>query len=257
MNLMVRVSFAVALSLLAVGSVAQAGRRPFLYAYDTTAVPDGDVEIESWLDYIDARAAQVPDAWRWWIGPRWAPTDGVEVMALTALQQSATASASAQLWGELLEARWRVLASPAAGNLTLQLDLRIALSADIPHQLQPQVGWAKRAGRFLASAQAGYARGFEGPPGKATYDWITWRAGVAVDAVRGEISAPLELGVESFGEATVQGRSDQQTGGGSVTTLGPTVSVAHGRLWLTAGVLLGLTDESPRALVRGIIGLAL
>src|SRR5262249_3719805 len=141
--------------------VAQAGRRPFLYSFDVPTVAEGDVEIETWLDYLDR--------WRFWWGPRWSPVDGVEVMALTSFQQE-EGGGSSVLWAELLETRWRSRPT-IAGSLMLQLDLRIAIARSLPHQIQPQVGWVKRAGRLVASAQVGYARGFEGDAPTKDYDW--------------------------------------------------------------------------------------
>jgi hypothetical protein len=240
---------------------AVAGRRPFLFAYDTATVPEGDAEIESWLDLIQPRHTGQVGEWRWFLGPSWSPVDGVEVSALTAFAQAMEDGAAAELWAELLEGRVRVLRSQTLGDLTLQLDLRIALIYDIPHQVQPQIGWVKRAGRIVGTVQAGYARGFAGNDkpeiNNVTYDWVTWRAGIAFDAIRGEISAPLQIGIESFGELVLTGKGDQEVGQSSTVTVGPTFSVARGRLWLTAGVLFGILDESPQAIVRGIIGLAL
>ena len=254
-----RKALGVVAGLLLLQGTAQAGRRPFLYAYDVPTVPEGDVEIESWLDFVRSRRNPMGlgDEWRWFIGPRWAPVDGFELSALTAFAQ--TVGQGSELWAELIEGRWRIWRSEGGSSLTLQLDLRIALAFDIPHQLQPQLNWIKRAGRIVGSVQAGYARGFAGNESvnNVSYDWVTWRAGIAVDAVRGDVSAPLQLGIESFGEIVVNGKGDQLMGGGSTVTIGPTLSIARGRLWLSAGVLFGLLDESPVAITRGIIGLAL
>ena len=43
---------ALALLLLLTAS-AEARRRPWIFAEDTTVVPDGDVELESWIGFID------------------------------------------------------------------------------------------------------------------------------------------------------------------------------------------------------------
>jgi hypothetical protein len=232
--------------LLLLQGAAHAGRRPFLYSSDVTTVPEGDVELETWLDYFDR--------WRFWVGPRWSPFDGVEVMALTSFQQDEGAT-SALLWAELVQGRWR---SPAttAGSLILELDFRIAIAAKLPHQIQPQVGWVKRAGRLVGTAEVGYAHGFEGVAPTKDYDWFTWRGGAAFDVIRGEVSAPLQLGVEAFGEAVINGLNDLNFKK-STANLGPTLSVARGRLWFTGGILFGLTSDSPDTFVRGIIGLAL
>jgi hypothetical protein len=211
------------------------------------------VEIETWLDYDNQKIPEHPDLWRFWWGPRWSPIDGVEITALVSLQQEEEKD-TVGLWAGLLESRWRSTPRPW-GSLALQLDLRLGFDPDLPHQIQPQVGWVRRGGRFVETVQLGYAAGF----GYARYDWMTWRAGVAMDVIRGEVSAPLQVGIESFLELMLTSDSinDFKTGAHSVGLLGPTASVARGRLWFTGGVLFGLGDTGPFAYVRGIIGLAL
>jgi hypothetical protein len=244
--------------LILLSGTAQAGRRPFLYAKDAATVPEGDVELEQWLDYFNNRANG--DVYRWWIGPCWSPADGFELTLLTSFQEEDKAEiyggAKFALWAELLEARWR--SQPTrAGSLLLQLDFRLGIDDDLPHQLQPQVGWVKRGGRLVGTAQVGYAHGFAN--NTPNYDWLTFRAGAAVDVIRGEISAPLQVGVEAFGEImlTSTSQSDLRSGENSAAFAGPTVSVARGRLWLTAGLQFGIGDHTPTLLSRGIIGLAL
>ena len=239
--------------LLLFSGSAQAGRRPFLFAHDVATVPEGDVEIETWLDYDNQKVAEAPDEWRFWWGPRWSPVDGAEITALVSLQQEDD-KGSVELWAGLLEGRWRSTPRPA-GSLVLQVDLRLAFDPLLSHQIQPSVGWVRRGGRFVETVQVGYAAGF----GIDRYDWLTWRAGVAMDVIRGDVSAPLQIGIESFGELmlTSDSANDFKTQKNSVGLLGPTASVARGRLWFTGGVLFGLSENSPFAYVRGIIGLAL
>jgi hypothetical protein len=247
--------FILALNLLAVvAGPARAGRRPFLVAHDAAMVPEGDVELEDWLDYLVQPATQ-PDLVRWWVGPRWAPVERVEVGLLTVVQQ--VGGNSTGLWAELIEGRARLVQLGPAGDLFGQLDVRFSLTDTLPHQVAPQLGWALKLGRLDASAQVGYAGGFGGPASNDTYQWLVWRGGVAVDVVRGELSPPLILGVEGFGEQVFEGKNDQDGRNRSTANVGPTASVAHGRLWLTAGTLFGLNDQSPTMFVRMILGLAL
>jgi hypothetical protein len=239
--------------------LAQAARRPYLYGYDTSSIPAGDVEIETWFDYMN-KPKVAADEVRWWIGARWAPVEGLELALLTIVAQDLSPSQaggnSAQLWGELLELRWRALRFESVGDFSLQLDLRMALANDQPHQVSPSIGWAHKWGRLGASAQVGYAAGFAGSAENDHYHWLVWRGGMAVDVVRGQISPLLQLGVEGFGEATLSGFNDLVNVKGSTANVGPTLSVAKGRAWVTAGVLFGLTQTSPTALARLILGLA-
>lgn len=252
----VRTLFVIAVCLGCATGAAQAGRRPFAVSYDTPMVPDGDVEIESWVDYLLNR--QAPNQWRWWIGPRWAPFENFEVAAFTIVAQDLTRGENAaELWAEELHFRWRFFSHPVAGNLTLQLNTRIAMEYWLPNQLSPQLGWSTHAGRFGFAAQLGYAGGFTGPPQNASYHWIVWSAGVSFDVVRGEISPPFQLGIEAFGQGVLAGNNEFTGVAGSTVNLGPTLAISRGRLWLSIAGLVGLTEASPLAFVRGTIGVAL
>jgi hypothetical protein len=246
----------VPIALLFEPQVAHAGRRAYIIDYDVPTVPDGDVEIETWMDFISIKPG-VND-WRWWIGPRWAPHETVELVALTILTQENTSTSSrAELWAELIDVRWRFFSHPRAGTLTLQVNARIAVDKYLAHQLSPQLGWATHVSRFNFAAQVGYAAGFAGPTSASDYHWIVWSAGASIDLVKGEIAPPLQLGVEAFGQGVITGQNDFTHTSGSPVNLGPTLAVAKGRLWLSAGALFGLTADSPFVFVRGIIGLAL
>jgi len=254
--------------LLLLPATARAGRRPFLYAQDATMVPEGDVEVEFWLDFIDVQTDQ-PDKWRVWLGPRWAPFEWIEVSALTIWQQTGPGATSApgagSLWAEQLEARLRALKLGERGALFGQIDYRIAIQATIANQVVPGLGIAGRWHRFDGTAQVGYAHGFGGidptimGPDKGLRDSnaIPFRAGLAVDVIRGEIAPPLQLGVEIAGEALLDGLNDFNKTDHSHANLGPTVSAARGRLWLTTGVLFPLVEHQPSPFFRLLIGVAL
>jgi hypothetical protein len=246
----------IALMVLLQGS-ALAGRRPWIFAEDTTTVPDGDVEIESWIGFIDR--VTPPGSWHWWVGPYWAPVEGLEIAALTVLSQpydSPGDSYGAQLWFEHLSLRWRAI-ERNFGSLFVKLEGRIAFSEKIPFQLQPSIAWAKHVGRFGFAASFGYAAGFEGTPPNDNYHWLVYRAAVSFDVVKGEVAPPFQIGVELYSQEALAGINDLTATTQSSALLGPTLAVARGRLWLTLGALAGLTEAGPRVLVRGIIGLAL
>src|SRR5262245_26668140 len=146
---MIRKAFGILAGLLWLHGAAEAGRRPFLYAHDAATVPEGDAEIEIWLDHINQHAIPAPlnvDLWRFWFGRRFSPIDGVEIAALVSMQQSDPGGA-AGFWGGLLESRWRSAPRPV-GSLALELDLRVGMDPNLPHQIQPQLGWVRRGGRF-------------------------------------------------------------------------------------------------------------
>ena len=249
------------IGLLLLATSARGARRPYAVAYDAATIAEGDVEIETWLDFI-SNPKSATDEWRWWMGPRWSPHDGVEVAFLTILTQGITppsqGGSSTQFWATLAEGRWHAASLGGALELTLQLDLRIAMANDLPHQLSPSIVLSRRRGRLGVAAEVGYAAGFAGPtPATDRYDWVVWSGGAALDIVRGEVAPAVQLGVEGFGELTLNGTNDLTDDVRSTANVGPVLSVAHGRLWLTAAALFGGTDASPSLFVRGIVGVSL
>lgn len=260
MKTFVAASAFVMLGLMLWPGSAHAGRRPYVIGYDTPIVPTGDVELESWLDLVSNK----PDSeYRWWLGPTWAPIDGVEVSIMTIITQGlppvgSTETATSELWAEQVQARWRVVRHPLLGDFVAQAGFRLPTVNDLPYQASGSVNWIKRSGRFAVTAQGGYAHGWGGPkdePGKGGYRWIVWNAGAAVDVVKGEISPPLQIGVEAFGEQVLYGLNDL-TDKKSIANAGPTLSVARGRVWVTLGALFALTEDSPEVFARGNIGMA-
>src|SRR3712207_2634665 len=70
-----RVVMIAVLALAVLPAPAEAGRRPFIWAWDTEIVPKGDVELEQWL-WARAPVPGVPgDRARYWIW--WAPVFGL------------------------------------------------------------------------------------------------------------------------------------------------------------------------------------
>jgi hypothetical protein len=220
---------------------------------------EGDVELETWVDFLSIRGGA--SEWRWWLGPRWSPLEGVEIAAFTSVVQPfedpsvSGAAATAQLWAEKLEGRWR-FASGKFGALTLELDVRIPIASDLPWQISPTLSWAAQVSRLSFVAQAGYAAGLPGYYKGDAYHWFVWSAGATVEVVKGEVSPLLQVGVEGFGEGVIAGINDL-TDKQSTANLGPVVSMARGRLWFSLGCLFGLTADSPKPFVRGVIGLSL
>lgn len=270
--------FVFLLAALLLPASAHAGRRPYVIGYDTPMIADGDVELETWLDLVrapkpDEGEPRGESEWRYWLGPRWAPFDGVEIAALAIWAQDLTredGSAITEFWGELLEARVRLFKHETLGTAVAQLNFRIPITNDLPYQLSPSLNWMARYGRLRLTAQGGYAQGWgvsdllttdeagnrvriDGED--ADYKWIVWNGGAAVDVVRGEVSPFVQLGVEGFGEHVLEGVNDL-TDGKSTVNVGPTISFAKGRLWFTGGALAGLTADSPEVFVRGVSGLA-
>ncbi|MFT3843271.1 MAG: hypothetical protein QM723_40175 [Myxococcaceae bacterium] len=257
------------LAVLALPILAHAGRRPFLIGHDETMVADGDVEVETWVDqwrnpglietplppgFLPPKASTAPfaTAWVWWAGLYWSPHDDFEVRAFTSVLQRDNAGPT--LWAELVSLRWRFLHGDF-GSLVAQIDLRIPILKGLLWQASPTLSWSKKLDRFTFHAQAGWASSFRG--GKLPSQWFTWDAGAAVDVVKGEIAPIVQVGAEAFSEVMYRGANDFNNRPGGTLNVGPTISFAKGRLWFTGGALFGVTPDSPKWLIRGMVGLAL
>jgi hypothetical protein len=242
----------LALALLLMPQAALAARRPFVVTYDSSTLAEGDAELETWLDLVwNEHSAS---KWRWWLGPRWSPFEGVEVAGLTVLQQEY--GSTLELWAQLVEGRWRVFQRPF-GALALQLDFRVPLASDLQWQLSPSVSWSSHISRVLVAAQLGYAAGISGPQAKPPYHWIVWSAGITVDVIKGESAPLLQIGAEAFGEGVLVGANDLNGLRHSTMMLGPVISIAKGRLWASLGFLFPTLDFNPQLFMRGVVGLVL
>jgi len=257
-------AFALLILLILSSGRASAGRRPFLFTEDATMVPEGDVELEFWLDYVNLDVS-TSDKWRMWLGPRWAPFERLEVAALTSWQQlDDGGSGGSSLWAEQFEARLRALTLGQRVSLFGILNYRIGFAPGVQSFLSPQIGVAARLRRFNLAAEVGYLFGFRRlrapAPDIPVKDSFPFRAGASYEIIHGELAAPVQVGVEIAGERLTEGSLNDVGGPGSAhlspANVGPTVAVAKGRLWATAGVLFPL-NQQPTAYFRLIIGVAL
>ncbi|MFE8597664.1 hypothetical protein [Archangium violaceum] len=227
---------------------AEAGRRPFIWVWDTEIVPKGDVELEQWL-WAKSRAPGVPERtsnyWVWW-GPVFGLTQRLELAV--PFQVLATRDRT-QL--ESFDADLRLRFNPRGDDSPWQGLLRVAYHHTI-HTTQPSRLDANLVQSFETEgglrlvldlgAQVGLPalRGQEGPVRLLG----TYAAGVSYPLVEDEWRASLE----AFGEIPLQGIP-----GGQHHFVGADVAWTFGRTWVTLGVLVGLTPlfpETPQFMPR-------
>lgn len=228
------------LALAVLPTPAEAGRRPFIWVYDTEIVPKGDVELEQWL-WVKSRAPGVPgqasNYWIWW-GPVFGLTQRLE-LALP-FQVLATRERT-QL--ESFDADLRLRLNPRGDDAPWQALLRVAYHHTI-HTPQPSRLDANLVQSFETEgglrlvldvgAQVGLPalRGQEGPVRLLG----SYAAGVSFPLLEDELRASLE----AFGEIPLQG-----IGGGQHHFVGADLAWTFGRTWVTLGVLVGLTPVFP------------
>lgn len=253
------VRWIVVVTVLAVAGIprpAEAGRRAFIWAYDTEIVPKGDVELEQWL-WARTRApgdtGQAASYWLWW-----APVFGLSQRIELAVPFQVRATQELTRL-DSIDADLRLRLRPRGDDSPWQPLLRVAWHQAI-HTTRPSrvdvnlvQSYDWESGLHLAldlGAQVGSPafRGEEGP-----VQWLGTYALGASYPVAGD--GELRAALEAFGEIPLHGLT-----GGQHHFVGADLSWTFGRTWLTLGVLVGLTPlfpETPQFMPRFIWAVAL
>jgi len=244
-----RVVMIAVLALAVLPAPAEAGRRPFIWVFDTEIVPKGDVELEQWL-WVKGRSPGVPQQpsryWVWW-GPVFGLTQRLELAV--PFQVSATRDRT-QL--DSFDADFRLRLNPRGDDSPWQPLVRLVWHQAI-HTSQPSRVDANLVQSYQfdgglrlvldLGAQVGVPafRGQEGPVQLLG----TYAAGASYPLSEdGELRASLE----AFGEIPL--RNLQL---GQHHFVGADLAWTFGRSWVTLGVLVGLTPlfpETPRFMPR-------
>ncbi len=234
--------------LLLLSVPAEAGRRPFIWTWDTEVLHEREVELEQWIWEVDKGNKSV--AWLWW-APIFGLTDTLELAVplegRTAWTRTPGASAGdpdviqqdtrIARWG--LELRWRLAENDPEESGPVVPLLRVAIKRDVTS------GWAwLLEGNVVASYDRGDFHttldlGIFDRIGDVKGTWATYSWG----AIYGDRDG-LRFGGEVFGEI---GLSE---GWKSFTMVGPDIAWTHGRAWLTLGCLIGVTEDAPKLMPR-------
>ncbi|MCO4761838.1 MAG: hypothetical protein KC502_10055 [Myxococcales bacterium] len=221
---------------------ATAGRRPFIWVWDTEVLHERDVEIEQWIWEMDKDAKRV--AWLWWapvIGVTdtlelAVPLEGLTSWTKTGKGAGATETRIARYGVEL---RWRLAENDPEESGPVVPLLRFAVKRDLGVKL----AWLLEAnavvshdvGKLHSALDLGAFRNI----GASEATWLSYAAGSAWELREG-----LRAGAEVFGEIGIS------KGWQSFTMVGPNVSWTHGRSWLTIGCLIGVTDKAANWMPR-------
>jgi hypothetical protein len=235
-------AFIVALlSSTLVTRTAEAGRRPFLFTYDSEIVPEGDAELEQWV-WSESKVPASPDrpAIYWiWSSPVFGLTNHLE-LALP-FQIVATAN-STSLAFFAAEARYRFL--PRENDGRFQPLLRVSLRQSISSRSGPSgleanfVATYGRPNELHVSVDLGARVALPWPENLPRPLVASYAVGVAYPILGNE----LRLSAEFLGEQGIQDYAETAFPRHSV---GGAISWTRGRIWLTAGSLFGLTGPSP------------
>ncbi|WP_164017446.1 hypothetical protein [Pyxidicoccus trucidator] len=240
---------------LAWAAPAEAGRRPFIWTFDTEITPKGDVELEQWL-WARSRAPAFPERpsayWIWW-GPVLGLSQHLELAIPFQVRANRDVTEL-----ESFEADFRYRLFPRGDDRAFQPLVRAvwhqAIDTAGPSRVDVDVvgSYQLESGLRLVldlGLQVGIPalRG-DGGPARVLG---TYSAGVSYPLIPDE----LRLSLESFGEFGLR-ELDQDPH----LFVGPSVAWSFGRTWLTAGTMFGLTavsSETPRFMPRLIWAVAL
>jgi len=242
---------ASALAVLVLPLRANAGRRAFTWAYDTEIVPEGDLELETWL-WARTRSPAFPTRtaryWIWW-GPVFGLTDHLELnLPFQIVSWGDVYGQETQL--ESFEADLRYRLKPRGNQDPFQALFRAAYHLPTGYPEPPRVdvnavgSYDFESGVHLVldvGAQVGLAP-VTAAGGKVT-TLITYDLGVSYP-----VSDEINVSVENFAELPAVNLS-----GGAHEFVGPAFEWTRGRFWLTFGVLVGLTPafkETPHFMPR-------
>jgi hypothetical protein len=224
----------VLLAVVTVSLPAEAGRRPFIWTWDTETVPEGDLELEQWLWAVspptDPARARPAAYWIWW-GPVIGVTSRFELAVPFEIRSTRSVTALDNFW---LDGRFRLTPREQEGGF--QALVRAAYRQSI-HSPRPSgaelnlVGAYGGPREFHAALDLG-AR-FSFAAGAASLAMLTYAGGVTWPLLDGELRA----GAEVFGELQANGLHHH--------FVGPSASWTKGRLWLTFGLLVGLGPLAP------------
>jgi hypothetical protein len=250
-------AFVVAGLCLAFGAgTAEAGRRPFLFTYDSEIVPEGDAELEQWLwseSKVPANPGRGAIYWIWW-SPIFGLTNHLELALPLQIGSAANSTSLSFLSAEV---RYRFLSRENDGPF--QPLVRLAVKQSVSSRSGASsveanfVATYGRPSELHVSVDLGARISLPWPEGNLARPLVaSYAAGVAYPILANE----LRISAEFLGEQGIQDYPDSALPRHS---LGGAISWTRGRVWITAGSLFGLTGlsaASPRYMPRLIWAVA-
>ncbi len=226
---------------IAFAAGARADRRSFVRAYEYATQPKGNLEVELWNEIEppkgDISAAVVTNR----IELEYGLTDHWDIALYHVFEQGGPEHASLRFDSWRVESRYRLAERgewPVDVMLYLEGERPSAL--EDPFELEEKLILAKDLGRFgLVLNLVGEQKIFRGAERK-------WEVDLGA---RYEVVPQLRIAAEAW---TLQ--SVTSTGTTRSWYAGPSVSVASERVWVQAGVGVGLGDSSSAFQFRSVLG---
>ncbi len=224
---------AAGLLVLLVGSAtAHAGRSHFAWSYGTDVIPERGTELEMWILEENKKGDTNVDETAFWWGVLFALTPHWEigVTSEAKFEKSDVEEGDVHFtrWGG--ELRYRPQSPDAVDAGPFVTKFRVGAKRLIEDRAgfrgEADVILSYTSGRFLAALDAGAI--FVTTPGESEIE-LHPGAGVSIRAVD-----DVRLGIEAYAELITYGD------GTNWLTVGPTVSITHGRFWGAATYGIGV-----------------
>lgn len=219
---------------------AEAGRRPFIWVWDTEVLHEREIEVEQWIWEVQTPERKV--AWLWW-SPIIGITDTLELaIPIEAAwwrapsptdPGKAVADTNLETWG--LSLRWRLAENDPDESGPLVPLVRLAVKRLLTQVQDGSQLWQIEGNVVLSydisKLHSTLDLGFFYNTGDA--QWASYAFGTAWS-----LNDAIRIGGEVFGEVGLS------TGRKSFTMVGPDIGWTHGRAWLTVGMLVGVSESA-------------
>ena len=227
-------------------ATAEAGRRPWIWVWDTEVLHEREIEVEQWIWEMNAGGPKA--AWLWW-----SPVIGItDTMELAIPVEAAwwwrptkddpdvwRSATQFETWG--LSLRWRLAENDADEAGPFVPLVRLAVKHLVVQDEHTEQEW-QLEGNVVMSYDVSKLHnaldlGFFYTTGGA--QWATYALGSTW-----QLNDALRLGGEVFGEIGLS------PGRKTFTMAGPDLGWTHGRAWVTVGCLIGVTEKAARWMPR-------
>jgi hypothetical protein len=260
--------------------------RLFAVAYESSAVSNENVELESWLDFAHPAAEDHKTYGQqnliWWLGARAGITRDLELAGLLLFEQKFQRlpgfedEETSKFLEAILEAKYS-FKDPADEGFKpfVMFQLIKWTEADYPVQFHLIAGADRRFGKVLVAANASYWDSTEFRTAAGHKRWVWGEAELAASyAVSGDEGEPpsLSIGAEVWGVGVMpqlggppksHGHVHLEFAHGGGVYVGPTVAARKGRVWATFNLSFSVAPPPERSpdpqpgLARLIVGIQL
>lgn len=229
--------------LFALPAAVMADRRNYVWTYQYVTLPEGHTELE-FYQTTKLKKDGAPDEWEYRIEVEVGLAERWDFSVYQIFSQKDD-SAQAFHWSAVqFRTRYRFgEVGQYPMDPLIYLEYRRKLDSDEPNKFEAKLILAKSQGQLNIALNPVYEY-FWGPSTK--YE-------IGLDAgLSWEFSPRFIAGIESTTRREYS-QGEWETG----SYFGPTLSVASGNWWYTAGVAFGVTDDSDDARVRFLMGVGL